>query len=65
MNIQGWTKKGSAIVVNTPADLKKFKIGLMRGAKAPEALIAGLKIEDAQSANSMELLSKNAGWRAF
>ncbi len=48
MYIQAWVKKGSPIAIASLEDLKKYKIGSMRGAKATENLITSLKL-DAQT----------------
>lgn len=58
LSVQGWVKKGSSVVIKTPDDLKKYRVGLIRGAKSAEALAAALKLDGVQTANSVESLAK-------
>jgi ABC-type amino acid transport substrate-binding protein len=54
---QAWIRKGSPIVIRTPSDLKRHKVGMIRGAKLTEALAAKLQLE-VQLANSLDSLAR-------
>lgn len=58
LNVQGWVKKGADMVIRTPDDLKRYRVGLVRGSKAAEAMVAAFKLEGVQTANSGESLAK-------
>jgi polar amino acid transport system substrate-binding protein len=42
LSVVAWARKGSGVAVASPADLKKFKVGIVRGQKAAEGLVAAL-----------------------